>query len=91
VSLLCPSGKVRHSSPTNAKAAAHIFARQLNEQGKIAEAIYGYRCPQCRGGWHLTRREEWESRPNRLLCPQAPLELQRWAITGVIELPPQTG
>lgn len=85
--MTCPTGKTRHASAGTAKAAAHIFARKLNEGGVLAETIYGYRCQECRGGWHLTRRARWNGAANVLMCVAAPLALQQWAITGVFELP----
>lgn len=87
---LCPTGKKRHSSLTNAKAAARIFARELNEQGEIAHTMYAYRCDKCRGGWHLTQRDSFGGRSNLLVLHEPPLELQRWAITGVLEIPAQS-
>ena len=75
----CPSGKASHSSLANARIAARTFARQLNRERKLAETLYGYRCPYCRH-WHITRREDWLGRANTLLAEAAPEELQRWAM-----------
>ncbi len=77
----CPSGKASHSSLANARIAARTFARQLNRERKLAEAMYGYRCAEC-GRWHITRRDEWMGHENTLLAEAAPEELQRWAMYG---------
>ncbi len=76
----CPTPlKVRHATLRKAKAGAHGFARELNREKKLAEDLYAYPCPGCRG-WHITRCAEWNDHVNTLVFVAAPEALQRWAM-----------
>jgi len=77
----CSTEKWQYRERWLAEEGAHKLSRALNREGKLAEDLYCYSCPDCRR-WHLTRQAEWAGIPN-LLAYAAPAEgLQRWAMTG---------
>lgn len=75
--------KQHHASLRDAHGAAKHLAMGTNREGRLCPSIYAYRCRECRA-WHLTRREEWDGKPNTLVHTAAPEALQRWAMTGQI-------
>lgn len=75
----CPSEKVIYASVVDATFGARGVGRGVNADGKLAQDLYVYKCPDCRMR-HLTRMAAFEGKPHVRVFVAPPVELQRWAM-----------